>query len=177
MVNISTFPPSSPALVLLAFKLAALSNVTPLLAYKPIRLFFGAVAIISPLTVMRPASALTIVSRALSAFAPVPVIFTSPVRTRYWRLSLKPSACLSVFDKSGNAFTSTTNWPALPVPAAAPFNVPFKLTVPFNAATFTTPALALPWLVKSTTAPAFTFTLPNVEASVTLPAGAYSVVL
>ena len=83
VVLISTLPPASPAKVLLASSLAVFSKVTPLPACKPIRLFFGAVATMSPVTVILPASALTTVSRAFNAFAPVPAIVTSPMCTRY----------------------------------------------------------------------------------------------
>ena len=173
----ATLPPSSPALVLLASNLAVLSSVTPLFANKAIRLFLGAVATISPVTVIFPASALTVVSRAFKALVPVPVILTSPVRTRYWRPSSKPTARLLVAVKSVSVFTSTSNTPPLPVPVAVPFKSPAILAVPLVATTFTKPALASPWLVTSTTAPAFTFTLPVVEVNVTFPAGAYSVML
>ena len=85
-------------------------------------------------------------------------------------------ACLSVLASSivaiefSNFFASICNWPPLPVPAAKPFNWPSKLKLPFVANTCTLPALALPKLLTSTSAPLFTFTLPVLDFKVTLPA-------
>ena len=169
-VAIFTLPPSAPTFVLLAFRFAVLSKVTPLPAFKLIWLFLGAVAIRSPVTVIFPASALTSISRAFNASAPVPVILTSPWRTRYWRFSSKPIASLSVVLKLAKFLTSTCSSPALPVPVAVPFNWPVILAVPALAISLTEPALALPWLLTSTVAPFLTFTLAVAAVKVTLPA-------